>query len=98
METIITFAELAGHLGRLATLNDFALTVSSGRSLDQIARRMFALLSRAFGTELIVLYLLSSDNRLLNEFRTSDGNMISRCKARMITGLCLCYPAIRKFD
>ena len=77
IETIITFAELAGHLGRLATLNDFALTVASGRSLDQIARRMFALLSRAFGTELIVLYLLSSDNRLLTEYRTSEGNMIS---------------------
>jgi signal transduction histidine kinase len=77
IETIITFAELAGHLRRLATLNDFALTVSSGRSLDQIARRMFALLSRAFSTELIVLYLLSSDNRLLIEYRTNDGNMIS---------------------
>jgi signal transduction histidine kinase len=77
VETIITFAELAGHLRRFATLNDFALTVSSGRSLDQIARRMFALLSRAFGTELIVLYLLSSDNRLLNEYRTSEGNMMS---------------------
>ena len=77
IETIITFAELAGHLGRLATLNDFALTVASGRSLDQIARRMFALLSRAFGTELIVLYLLSSDNRLLTEYRMSEGNMIT---------------------
>src|SRR5688572_4035092 len=77
VETIITFAELAGHLRRLATLNEFALTVSSGRSLDQIARRMFALLSRAFGTELIVLYLLSSDNRLLTEYRTSEGNMLS---------------------
>jgi signal transduction histidine kinase len=81
VETIITFAELAGHLRRLATLNDFALTVSSGRSLDQIARRMFALLSRAFGTELIVLYLLSSDNRLLTEYRTSDGNMISNIQS-----------------
>jgi signal transduction histidine kinase len=81
VETIITFAELAGHLRRLATLNDFALTVSSGRSLDQIARRMFALLSRAFGTELIVLYLLSSDNRLLIEYRTSDGNMISNVQS-----------------
>jgi signal transduction histidine kinase len=81
VETIITFAELAGHLGRLATLNDFALTVSSGRSLDQIARRMFALLSRAFGTELIVLYLLSSDNHLLIEYRTSDGNMISHVQS-----------------
>lgn len=81
VETIITFAELAGHLRRLATLNDFALTVSSGRSLDQIARRMFALLSRAFGTELIILYLLSSDNRLLIEYRTSDGNLISNVQS-----------------
>ena len=81
VETIITFAELAGHLRRLATLNDFALTVSSGRSLDQIARRMFALLSRAFGTELIVLYLLSSDSRLLVEYRTSQDNMISNVQS-----------------
>jgi signal transduction histidine kinase len=77
IETIITFAEMAGHLRRLAMLNDFALTVSTGRNLDQIARRMFALLSRSFGTELIVLYLLSSDGRLLNEYRSVDGNMIS---------------------
>ena len=77
IETIITFAEMAGHLRRMAMLNDFALTVSSGRNLDQIARRMFALLSRAFGTELIILYLLSSDNRLLSEYRTSEGNMTS---------------------
>jgi signal transduction histidine kinase len=77
IETMITFAEMAGHLQRLATLNDFALTVSSGRNLEQIARHMFALLSRSFGTELIVLYLLSSDNRLLNEYRTVDGNMVS---------------------
>jgi len=77
IETIITFAEMAGHLRRLGTLNDFALTVSSGRNLDQIARRMFDLLARAFGTELIVFYLLSSDNRLLNEYRINDGNMIS---------------------
>ena len=76
IETIITFDEMSGHLLRLGMLNDFAITVSSGRNLDQIARRMFALLARAFGTELIVLYLLSSDNRLLNEYRTTDGNTL----------------------
>ncbi len=81
IETLITFAEMAGHLKRLALLNDFALTVSTGRSLDQIARRMFALLSRAFGTEMIVLFLLSSDNRLLNEYRSSDGNMTSTVRS-----------------
>lgn len=77
IETLITFAEMAGHLRRLAMLNDFAITVSSGRNLEQIARHMFALLSRAFGTELIGLYLLSSDNRLLNEYQSSEGSMIS---------------------
>ena len=81
IETIITFAEMSGHLLRLAMLNDFAITVSSGRNLDQIARRMFALLARAFGTELIILYLLSSDNRLLNEYRTNDGNMTSTVRS-----------------
>ena len=81
IETIITFAEMSGHLLRLAMLNDFAITVSSGRNLDQIARRMFALLARAFGTELIVLYLLSSDNRLLNEYRTTEGNITSTVRS-----------------
>ncbi|HEX2992926.1 MAG TPA: GAF domain-containing protein [Anaerolineales bacterium] len=77
VETIITFAEMAEHLRRLGLLNDFALTVSTGRNLEQIARRMFALLSRALKTELIVLYLLSSDNRLLSEYRSSEGDMVS---------------------
>ena len=77
IETIITFAEMAGHLRLLAMLNDFALTVSSGRNLDQIARRMFALLARAFGTELIMLDLLTSDNRLVTEYRSRDGSMVS---------------------
>ncbi|HSM70004.1 MAG TPA: GAF domain-containing protein [Anaerolineales bacterium] len=77
METLITFAEMAGHLRRLAMLNDFALTVSTGRSLDQIARRMFALLSRAFGTEMIVLDLLSSNDHVLQEYRMDEGILVS---------------------
>ena len=81
LETIITIVEMAGHLRRLAMLNDFALTVSSGRSLDQIARRVFAILSRAFGTELIIIYLLSSDNRLVHEYRVTDGNMTSTLRS-----------------
>ncbi len=39
VETIITFAEMAGHLRRLGMLNDFAVTVSTGRNLEQIARQ-----------------------------------------------------------
>ena len=81
LETLITFAEMAGHLRRLAMLNDFALTVSTGRSLDQIARRMFALLSRAFGTERIVLNLLSSDKHALQEYRMENGNLVSMLRS-----------------
>jgi len=81
IETLITFAEMAGHLRRLAMLNDFALTVSTGRSLDQIARRMFALLSRAFNTELIVLNLLSFDDHVLQEYRVNDGSLVSMLRS-----------------
>ncbi|MDX1377510.1 MAG: GAF domain-containing protein [Anaerolineales bacterium] len=81
LETLITFAEMAGHLRRLAMLNDFALTVSTGRNLDQIARRMFALLSRAFGTEMIVLDLLSSNEHVLQEYRMDDGNLVSMLRS-----------------
>ena len=81
LETLITFAEMAGHLRRLAMLNDFALTVSTGRNLDQIARRMFALLSRAFGTELIVLNLLSFDDHVLQEYRINDANLVSMLRS-----------------
>jgi signal transduction histidine kinase len=81
LETLITFAEMAGHLRRLAMLNDFAITVSTGRNLDQIARRMFALLSRAFGTELIVLNLLSFNDHILQEYRINDGNLVSMLRS-----------------
>ena len=81
LETLITIAEMAGHLRRLAMLNDFALTVSTGRNLDQIARRMFALLSRAFGTELIVLDLLSFEDHVLQEYRVNDGNLVAMLRS-----------------
>jgi len=75
VDVAVTFSEMAGHLRRLGMLNDFVLTVSSAQNLDQIARRVFGLLSRAFSTELIALYLLSTDGRLLRDYRTLDGKM-----------------------
>jgi signal transduction histidine kinase len=78
VEIIVTFNELTGHLGRLAMLNDFALTISSAQNLDQIARRMFGHLVRSFDTELITLYLPSTDGRLLREFRNNGGKFSSQ--------------------
>ncbi|MBI1795212.1 MAG: GAF domain-containing protein [Chloroflexi bacterium] len=73
VEVIVTFNELTGHLRRLAMLNDFAVTVSSAQNLDQIARRVFGLLTRSFRTELIALYLPSMGGRLVREFSNRDG-------------------------
>jgi signal transduction histidine kinase len=78
VDVVVTFSEMAAHLRRLAMLNDFALTVSSAQNLDQIARRVFGLLARAFGTELIGLYLLSSDRQLLRDYRTSEGKVTAQ--------------------
>ncbi len=76
VEVIITFTELGGHLRRLAMLNDFVLTVSSGQNIDQIARRVFALLARAFQTEISSLYLMSTDERMVREYRNDAGKVI----------------------
>lgn len=75
VEVLVTFSEMAAHLRRLGLLNDFVLTVSSAQNLDQIARRMFGLLSRAFNTELIALFLRSSDGRVLRDYRTFEGKL-----------------------
>ena len=75
VEVVVTFSEMAGHLRRLALLNDFVLTISSAQTLDQIARRMFGLLARAFNTELIALFLRSSDGRILRDYRLFEGKM-----------------------
>ena len=75
VDVVITFSEMASHLRRLSLLNDFVLTVSSAQNLDQIARRVFGLLTRAFNTELIALFLRSSDGRALREYRLLEGKL-----------------------
>ncbi|MBK9781497.1 MAG: GAF domain-containing protein [Anaerolineales bacterium] len=75
VDIVVTFSEMSSHLRRLGLLNDFVLTVSSAQNLDQIARRMFGLLSRAFNTELIALFLRSSDGRILRDYRLLEGKL-----------------------
>ncbi len=81
VEVIVTFNEMTGYLRRLALLNDFALTVSSAQNLDQIARRVFGLLSRSFSTELIALYIPSMDGRLVREYDNRDGKFSTQSTA-----------------
>lgn len=75
VDIVVTFSEMSAHLRRLGLLNDFVLTVSSAQNLDQIARRMFGLLTRAFNTELIALFLRSSDGRILRDYRLFEGKL-----------------------
>jgi len=78
VEESIIFASIAEHLGRLALLNDFALTVSSALDLEQIAQRVFALLRRSFHTDFISLYLLSSDGATVTHYRHVNGDVVLR--------------------
>ena len=78
VEIFITFDEMANHLRRQAMLNDFALVVSSAQNLGQIVRRVFALLERTFGSELLSLFLLSSDGRTLREYRNLERRFVPR--------------------
>lgn len=75
VDIVVTFSEMSSHLRRLGLLNDFVLTVSSAQNLDQIARRIFGLLSRAFSTELVALFLRSSDGRVLRDYRLLEGKL-----------------------
>ncbi len=76
VEASITFADLTNHLQRMALLNDFAITVSSAFELEQIAQRVFALLQRAFDTDRIILFVLSSDGRNLSHYFGREGKVI----------------------
>jgi len=78
VEVIATFLEVTNHLRRLAMLNDFALTVSSANNLDQIIRRGFDLLARAFNTEMISMYLLSMDGRMIREYKMVDRRFVTQ--------------------
>jgi GAF domain-containing protein len=76
VEASITFSDLTDHLGRMALLNDFAVTITSALDQEQIAQRLFALLQRSFGTERICMVVLSPDGNGLQNFSNHDGTIV----------------------
>ncbi len=77
-DMFVTFAEMADQLKRQAMLNDFSMVISSAQDLNQIVKRVFSLLVRAFNTKFISLYLLSSDGRTLREFKHLERRSVPR--------------------
>ena len=101
IEIVITFASMTDHMRRLAVLNDFALTVSSAQNLDQIARRVFALLTRVFDTERIALNLPSVDGVMLREYQNREGKVAainSELKGHRLSPMFKSSKAIRFAD
>ncbi len=78
VEASITFSDLANQLRRMALLNDFAVTITSALTSEQIAQRMFALLRRAFGTDRISLVLLSSDGNEVQNYMEREGTITEK--------------------
>jgi two-component system, NtrC family, sensor kinase len=76
VEASITFSDLADHLGRMALLNDFAVTITSALDPEQIAQRLFALLHRTYGTDRILMVVLSQDIIGVLKFTYHDGMII----------------------
>ena len=81
VEASITFSDLTDHLGRMALLNDFAVTITSAVDPEQIAQRLFALLQRTFGTERITMVILSPDGNSLQNYSNREGTIIKQTMA-----------------
>ena len=70
------YSDLIEHLGRMALLNDFAVTITSALDPEQIAQRLFALLQRSFGTDRISMVILSPDGNCLQNYSNRDGSIV----------------------
>lgn len=76
VEASVTFSDLSRHMHRLALLNDFAMSISSALEPEQVARRLFALLRRAFGTGRISLVILSQEGINAQRYLDRDGTIV----------------------
>ena len=76
VEASITFSDLTDHLGRMALLNDFAVTITSALDPEQIAHRLFALLKRAFGTERVSMVILAPDGNGVQNYSIRNGTIV----------------------
>ncbi len=76
VEASVTFSDLTEHLGRMALLNDFAVTITSALDTEQIAQRLFALLRRAFGTDRINMVVLLPEGNGLQNFTDREGTIV----------------------
>ena len=75
---ILSLGEVTAQLHRLATLNEFALAISSAEELPQMARRVLDHLAAIFPAHEISLYVPSLDGMLLREFRAAGTEFVEQ--------------------
>jgi len=81
VEAGITFSDMTAYLGRMALLNEFAVTITSALDPEQIAQRIFALLQRAFGTERINMVVLSPDGYSTQNYTNHEGTIVVQTRS-----------------
>jgi signal transduction histidine kinase len=73
VDLALTLGELTNQLRRLATLNEFALAISSAEEFPQIAARVLDHLSAIFPEQRAALVVPGVDGGPMHEFRSKDG-------------------------
>lgn len=68
VENAIVFSEAAHYLQRLAMLNELASAASLGLDVVEASRRVIQHLSRTFGTDRVLVCLLSPDGKTLRGY------------------------------
>ena len=72
VDLVMSLGEVTNQLHRLATLNEFALAISSAEELPSVAERVMAHLGAVFPGHEFALYVPSADGTRMQEFRGKD--------------------------
>jgi len=78
VDLIVSLGEVTSQLHRLATLNEFALAISSAEELPQMARRVLGHLGAIFRRRTIGLFVPAVQGGLMQEFRAEGAGFVER--------------------
>jgi two-component system NtrC family sensor kinase len=68
IDTMVAFAEVSHHLEKFALLNELASATAAGLDIDEVAQRIVRRLRRVFKTDLVAVFLPSSEGNSLREY------------------------------
>lgn len=75
VDQIVSLGEVTTQLQRLATLNEFALAISSAEALPEMARRVLEHLGSLYPSHLSALYVPTLNGLAIDEFQLVDSEL-----------------------